>query len=171
MNETIKNILERQSIRKFSEEKVPEEKLKLIVDCAKAAPTAMNKQLRQFTVISNKTKIKKLAKVVGKEIDNDKYCFYDAPILIIVSIDETAKNGELDTACAIQNIYIACQALGLGSVWINQLREISYVPEIRKVLDEFEVPNNHVIWGISALGIPAETPEPKKRKEKVVYIK
>lgn len=171
MNETIKTMLERRSVRKFTDEAVSKEKLDLIVDCAKASPTAKNAQLRQFTVITAASKIQKLAKAIGKEIDNSKYRMYNCPALIIVSTEESAKNGELDTACAIENIYLAAHSLGLGSVWINQLRGISFVPEIRTILDEFEIPKNHVVWGMSAIGVPAETPPLKERTEKVVYIK
>ena len=170
MNETLKTMLERRSVRKFTDEPISKEKLQQIIDCAKASPTARNTQMRQFTVIKNTAKIQKLAKAIGKEIGDTKYHIYNCPVLIIVSIDETAKNGELDTACAIENIYLAAHSLGLGSVWINQLRGISFVPEIRKILDEFEVPKNHVVWGMSAIGVPAEIPPLKERTEKVVYI-
>lgn len=170
MNETIKNILERVSVRKFTDEKISDADLKLIIDCAKASPTAMNKQLRQFTVVKNATKIQKLAKAIGKHIENPKYNFYNPTTLIIVSTEETSEMGELDVACAMENIYIAAHSLGLGSVWINQLRGNSYVPEIREVLDEFGIPKKHVVWGVSALGIPAEKPESKERKEKVIFV-
>lgn len=171
MNETIKTILDRSSVRKFADDAVPQEKLEEILACAKAAPTAKNMQLRQFTVITNKAKIQKLAKTIGEEIGNDKYRIYDCPVLIIVSTEESSVNGELDCACAMQNIYLAAHALGLGSVWINQLRGISFVPDIRKLLDDFGLPKNHVVWGMSALGVPAEVPVAKERKEKVVYVK
>lgn len=171
MNETIKTILDRKSVRKFTEDVVPQEKLEQILACAKAAPTARNMQLRQFTVITNKAKIQKFAKIIGKEINNGQYRIYDCAVLIIVSTEESSINGELDCACALQNIYLATHALGLGSVWINQLRDISFIPEIRKALDDFGLPKNHVVWGMSALGVPAEKPPAKERKEKVVYVK
>lgn len=171
MNETIKNILGRVSVRKFTDEKILDENLDIILDCAKAAPTAMNKQLRQFTVVTNPVKIQKLIKAIGKQLGNADYDMHKPTVLIIVSIDETCEMGELDVACAIENIYIAAHSLGLGSVWINQLRGISYASEIRKVLNEFGVPKNHVVWGMSALGVPAEIPAVKERNEKVVFVR
>ena len=168
VNETIKNILGRVSVRKFTGESISDEDLNLIAECAKAAPTAMNKQLRQFTIVKDPEKIKKLVK--AKHLGDAKYDMRNPTVLIIVSIDETCEMGELDTACAIENIYIAAHSLGLGSVWINQLRGNSYVPEIRKVLDSFGVPKNHVVWGMSALGVPAEKPESKERTEKLVFV-
>ena len=170
MNETIQTLLDRKSIRSFLDKKVSESDLIEITNCAKAAPTARNRQQRQFVVVRSKTKIQKLAKAIAKEIGNDSFTIYNCPVLIIVSVDEACEYGDLDSACAIENIYIACQALGLGSVWINQLRGISYVPSIRKILDSFQVPKNHVVWAMSAIGYPSEIPEPKERTEKVVFI-
>lgn len=170
MNETIKNILERVSVRSFTDEKISDENLKLITDCAKSAPTAMNKQLLQFTVVSDTEKIKKLAKAIGEHIGKTDYNLHNPTTIIIVSTDETNEMGELETGCAIQNIYIAAQSLGLGSVWINQLRCNSYVPEIREILDELGVPKKHVVWGISALGVPADKQLPKDRTEKVIFV-
>lgn len=170
MNETIQTILQRCSVRSFLDKKVPDDLLTQILDCAKAAPTGKNRQLRQFTVITSRPKIQKLAKAIGKYIGNDKYTMYNPPVLIIVSIEETCELGELDTACAIENIYIAAQSLGLGSVWLNQLRGISYVPPIRKILDGFGIPKTHVVWGMSALGYPKEIPEHKERTENIVMV-
>lgn len=76
MNETIKTMLERRSVRKFTDEPISKEKLQQIIDCAKASPTARNAQMRQFTVIKNTAKIQKLAKAIGKEIGDTKYHIY-----------------------------------------------------------------------------------------------
>ena len=55
-------------------------------------------------------------------------------------------------------------------IFINQLREKCNSPEIRRVLDSFNIPKNHVVCGISAIGYPAEHPEPKTRTEPVEFI-
>ena len=49
MNEVINALLTRVSVRKFTDQKIEDEKLKLITDCAKAAPTGKNRQARKFT--------------------------------------------------------------------------------------------------------------------------
>ena len=56
MNEVIKNMLTRVSVRKFTAERVEDEKLKTIVECAKASPTGKNRQMRKFTVVHNREK-------------------------------------------------------------------------------------------------------------------
>ena len=54
MNEVMKNILTRRSTRKFTDEQVPKEILKDIVDAALHAPSGMGKQSWSFTVVTNK---------------------------------------------------------------------------------------------------------------------
>ena len=50
MNEVINAILTRISVRKFTDQRIEDEKLKLIADCAKAAPTGKNRQARLYTI-------------------------------------------------------------------------------------------------------------------------
>ena len=54
MNEVINAILTRISVRKFTDQRIEDEKLKLIADCAKAAPTGKNRQARKFTIVHNR---------------------------------------------------------------------------------------------------------------------
>ena len=51
-----------------------------------------------------------------------------------------------------------CPFLGIGSVWINQLRGICDEPEIRAILREWKIPDDHVIYGLAALGYAASEP-------------
>lgn len=170
MNEIIKNMLTRVSVRKFTAERVEDEKLKTIVECAKASPTGKNRQMRKFTVVHNREKIQELAKAVSSVLDIPNYRIYDCDALILISFEEEDRFGYCDSSVAIENIYLAAHALGLGSVWINQLREKCNSPEIRRVLDSFNIPKKHVVCGISAIGYPAEHPEPKTRTEPVEFI-
>lgn len=58
---------------------------------------------------------------------------------------------------------------GIGSVWINQLRTLCDDPEVRALLDEFEIPSDHVVYGMAALGYPADAP--KKEIHKIGEIR
>ena len=68
MNEVINAILTRISVRKFTDQRIEDEKLKLIADCAKAAPTGKNRQARKFTIVHNREKIQELAQPLQKYI-------------------------------------------------------------------------------------------------------
>ena len=77
---------------------------------------------------------------------------------IIPSNEKSSPFGKEDNACALENIFLAAHSFGIGSVWINQLQGICDAPAIRAVLDELEIPADHVVYGMAALGYPAEAP-------------
>ena len=114
MNEIIKNMLTRVSVRKFTAERVEDEKLKTIVECAKASPTGKNRQMRKFTVVHNREKIQELARAVSSVLDIPNYRIYDCDALILISFEEDDRFGYCDSSVAIENIYLAAHALGIG---------------------------------------------------------
>ena len=125
MNETLNSIFTRRSIRKFTDQKISDDDLKLIAKAACYAPNGRNTERWQFTVIHNEEKIKKLAKAISKELNlDDSYNFYKPDALIIASNSRDNKYGIEDCACALENIFLAAHSLGIGSVWINQLNGI-----------------------------------------------
>jgi len=172
VNQTLETILTRRSIRSFLCKPIPEEDIKQIVEAAVHAPSAMGRETWQFTVVQSKEKIKKLAKVIEKELERENYSMYHPEVLIIPSNLRESPFGKEDNACAMENIFLAAHSLGVGSVWINQLNGISDRLAVREVLTELSVPADHVVYGMAALGYPDETEiAPKVRKGVVVYVK
>lgn len=173
MNETIKNILERRSVRAFSKKKIAKEDLELIVSAAKSAPSGRNRRMAKFTVVQNKEMLKKLAAAVSQTLSlGDGYDFYRPDVLILASNAKDNPLGIEDCACALENIFIAASSLGIGSVWINQLKGICDKPAIRGVLREINLPENHIVLGCAALGYPAEgvPVEMKQRTDAFEFI-
>ena len=166
-NEVIQNILTRRSIRAFQETPVEREKIDTILQCATYAPSAMNRQTWHFTAVLNAEKIKKLYEAVGAALGSSEYNMYKPAALIIPS-NEPGK--EADNACAMQNIMLSAHALGVSSVWINQVKDTCNVPAVRAVLTEFGVPEDHVVFGIAALGYAAGDPRPADKKYPVTII-
>ncbi|MFA6948726.1 MAG: nitroreductase family protein [Eubacteriales bacterium] len=175
MNEVIRAIKERRSVRSFSEKLIPIDALEEIIDCARCAPSARNTQAWHFSIITNARLIKKLASAVGAKLGNAGYDFYRPTALIICSAQSDYPFGRVDCACAMENIFLSAYSLGLGSVWINQLGDICGSPEIRAVLTECGVPEGNVVCSTAALGYPsvnlAQRPEKKKLKEIVNIIR
>ncbi len=141
MNEVIKNILTRRSIRVYKEEQISDEQLNSILEAGKYAPSGGNSQTWRFTALQNKeilehlntlvkAAFKKLevdektyrSKKVGKiAAERENYSFhYHAPTLIIVSNDRDYSNCMADSAVAIENILLSAHSLGLGACYINQ---------------------------------------------------
>ncbi len=161
MNETMKTILERRSIRGFCSEPISEEILKDLANAAMHAPSGMCRKTWQFTVVSNKDMIKRLTGVIERVLERPGYDMYNPVALIIPSNLRDNKYGREDNACALQNIFLAAKSYGVGSVWINQLTGICDEPEVRNLLREMEIPDDHIVYGLAALGYADPTyPKP-----------
>ena len=173
MNEVMSAILTRRSIRKFIDQPIPEDILKDIVEAALHAPSGMGKQTWQFTMITNKDVISRLAVAIGKELDRKGYDIYKPAALLMVSNITGGNWTKEDNACALENAFLAAHSYGVGSVWINQMQNINDRPAIRSILNELGVPSNHSVTGMAALGYadPESPVLPIKRIGKVVYIK
>ena len=131
----------------------------------------MNRQTWKFTAIQNKEKINSLAKVIREALGRDEsYNMYNPATIILVSNDRDNTNGLADSSCALQNIFLMANSLGIGSCWINQLKTICDEPSVRELLDEFEIPKNHIVWGIAALGYANETPREHAIKDNIIKI-
>lgn len=169
MNSVIENILTRRSVRAFTDKEISREDVDLLVKAALYAPSARNLQTWRFTVLTKKEDIKELSEAIGRVLERDGYNMYNPSLVIIPSNKKESPYGRDDNACALENIFLAAHSMGIGSVWINQLNGISDDPEIRKVLNRFEIPEEHVIFGIAALGYGAE--EEKKQVEKTGEVK
>ena len=164
-NELIELLKTRRSIRSFTDREIEPEKLRQIAEAAVYAPSAMNRQSWHFAVICGREKLDRLAAVVRVACGRDEgYNFYRPAAMIIASNERDFRMGVDDCACALQNIFLAAHALGVGSVWINQIRDVCDVPEVRAVLTEFGVPENQVVYGSAALGYAANPPKPAEKK-------
>jgi nitroreductase len=83
-------------------------------------------------------------------------------VLIITSNDKESRFRDVDNACAMENIYLAASSMGLGCVWINQVKDCYDDVEVRKLLTEFGIPENHGVYGCAAIGYPAGEPREKQ---------
>ncbi len=166
MNEIMKNIVSRRSVRKFSDKMISEENLSQIITAGLYAPSAMNTQLWQITVLKNDEKIVNLQKAIAKALDRpDYHRFYGAPVFIIVTVPEDYRHGAVDTACVLENMFLAAHSLGVGSVWINQLRDSCNDTDVRALLTEIGIPENHICFGCAAIGY-ADCELPADRENK-----
>ena len=170
MNEIINNILTRRSVREFIEKPIKREELNEILKAASYAPSGMNRQTWQFTAVTNREKIQKLAKAIAKKLSRENYNLYNPEVIIIHSNERESIWGKEDNACALENIFLAAHSLGIGSVWINQLQDICDEKEIRDILKDFGIPDNHIVYGFAALGYPKEGIKKEPLKTGIIKI-
>jgi nitroreductase len=161
--ELLKFLLTRRSIRRFKAEPVPIELVKKVLDIARYAPSAGNRQPWIYIVVTDPEIKKKLA-----SIHRWAYPLEDAPLGIVIACDKNISPDSYHVDCANATMYImlALHALGLGSVWLQTLRNVE---EIQRALN---LPSNFVPIAMLAVGYPAESPAPRPRKElkEITYL-
>lgn len=170
MNETIKVLKERRSIRKYKDIQITEEELNTILECGMYAPSGKNRQSGLIVVIQNKELISKIAKInasfVNKEGLNP---FYDAPTLIIVFADKNISTYIQDGSAIITNMLNAAYSIGVSSCWIHRAKETFETEEGKKLLQQWGIPSNYEGIGNCVLGYAdCENPKPLPRKDNYV---
>ena len=121
-NNTVKVILDRVSCKSYSNKKVSTSKIQKIAECGKNAPSGMNRQICNITVVNTKRNVEKLREL-SKEILN-RDCFYNAQTMVLVHAPREDKFCITDCSCILENMFIAATALKLGSCWINQVDDL-----------------------------------------------
>lgn len=172
MNETIKTLLNRRSIRKYKSEQIKDEELNLVLEAGKYAPSGGNQQSELFVVVQNKKVIEKITKmnaaVIGKE-GADPY--YGAPTIILVFADKTKATPLEDASLALGNMYNAAYSIGLGSCWIHRTKQMFESEEGKALLKEWGIEGDYVGVGSCILGYSdCEHPEAAPRKDNFVVM-
>ena len=168
-NAVIENILSRRSTRAFETKPIDHEDLETIVTCGQWAPSAMNRQEWAFIVIESAEKVAHLAKVMEGVLGRGAYNMYAPAAAILVAHKKEAMFGREDDGCAMENMFLAAESLGIGSCWINQLQGICDEPSIRAELDALGVPADFEIHGICALGYTAKATPARDRESQVIW--
>lgn len=173
INPIVQNILSRRSIRRFSDKRIPRPLLEMLCKTGYYAPSGHNTQSWRFTVVDAPETVayaKEIIRRTAKANDVYFYGFENPAGLIFISNDRRNPYGKFDVACAAENIMLAAHSYGLGSVWLNPLMEICDEPDVRKLLNDYHVPQTHIVWATIALGYPVSEGNMLAKKEDVVYF-
>lgn len=152
-------IKRRYSVRSYRAKAVPEEVLKRVLEAARLAPSASNRQDYKFVVVREAEKRKELARAA-----NYQSFVGEAPVVIVaVSLNPgrimscEVPAYAVDLAIAIDHITLVAVEEGLGTCWIGAFSQ----EEVKKILD---IPEKYKVAALLALGFPADRPGPKTRK-------
>lgn len=170
INELLKLMNQRVSVREFKDDVISKEDLITLAEAGRTAPTAMNRQLLTFTIVDNAKMVKTLAKAIGKAIKNPNYNLYNTKQLILISTPRSNKLGEVEIGLASENIYLAATALNLGIVWTNQLRDICDDEGVRSVLNTIGIDSNDICYNALVVGKPVEISESKEHTQTIRYV-
>ena len=172
MNDIIKAMEERRSIRKFKAEMPKKEDLEQIIEAGLYAANGMGKQAVITVAVTSKELRDKLSKV-NCEIGGWKEGFdpfYGAPAILIVLAQKDWVNRVYDGSLVMGNMMRAAHSLGLGSIWIHRAKEEFEQEEWKKFLKDIGVEGEWEGIGHCAVGyIDGDAPKAAPRKEGRVF--
>lgn len=165
MNPVLQNILDRHSCRSFTEQPVESEKLQDLLTAAVWAPSGRNEQSWHFTLLANTEKIQALAAAVREADNRPARLQLFRTGCLSHRIRRTRQPQQLSRCRrGNENVLLTATSLGLGTCWINQVRDVCDVPAVRALLTEYGVPESHIVNASAAIGYPAAQPVIHERK-------
>lgn len=166
MNEAMKNLLERRSVRGYKKDLVPAEVLDEILEAGKYAPSGMGQQKTLMVVTQDPEFVAKLSKMNADVMGAKSDPFYGAPTVVIVFADSEQGTCVENGSLVMGNLMNAAHAVGVDSCWIHRAREVFDSEEGKALKAEWGVPESYIGIGHCVLGYRSgEYPEAKKRKD------
>jgi nitroreductase len=152
----------RYSCRKYDTRPVEEEKLMLVLEAGRVAPSAVNFQPWHFYVIQEAAQLEKFNAAYHRE------WFKTAPCVIVICTnheqswkrkEDGKDHGDVDAAIATDHMTLQATELGLATCWICNF----YVDRTRELL---KLPEHLEAVVILSLGYPLDTSDPERHQEK-----
>jgi nitroreductase len=152
----------RRSVRLFDGRPIEKEKMDMILEAARLAPSSCNSQPWRFIVVDDGLLLKKIAKAqpVGPNVNK----FLENAGAIIVCVDEpkllvhkaadmvNRDNQRIDVGIAMEHMVLVATELGIGSCWIGWFSE-------KKVKELLRIPGRKTVSVLLALGYPKNKPD------------
>lgn len=152
-------IEKRYSVRAYKPDPVEDDKLQQVLQAARLAPTASNRQPFQLIVIHTAGREAELKRIYNRD-------WFVQPPLVICACGIPAQgwvrgNGknynDVDVAIAMDHLILAAANLGLGTCWVGAF-------DARAAREVLHLPDDVEPIAFTPLGYPADQPGPKKRK-------
>lgn len=166
--DVIEAIKTRRSVRSFTDESVPKKMIDEILEAGRAAPSAGNRQARDFFVVTkDETKQKIVEAALGQSF------IAQAPYVIVVCANQerianpyASRGIELyciqDASASVQNMLLALHSKGLATCWIGAFDE-------KAVSQVLELPEHLRPVAILPIGHPAEEGNPRPKRDDDVH--
>jgi nitroreductase len=156
--DALEAIRKRRSVRKYTGDTIPRKDLEKIIDAGRFAPSGYNEQPWEFIVVTDREMIDQL-KVAAEWMEK-------AAAIIAVVMDPSSRWWIEDGSAAIENILLACTALGYGACWLEGYT-LPLEEEFKVLLG---IPEEKRLLTLIPVGVPAEWPtKEKKPLEEVIH--
>ena len=169
MNEVIKAIKERRSVKSYKPDAVPTELLDAILEAGTYAPTGRNMQSPIIIAVTDKNLRDKISKLNAEVMGMDGDPFYGAPAVLVVLADKSRNTYLYDGSLVMENLMLAAHNEGVGCCWV-----MHFDPTAMR--EKFNIPENVEPTALLVMGYPAEDAKPldmhfksRPMEETVVY--
>ncbi len=164
MNEVLKCLQERRSVRSYRAEQIKDSELDAIVRAGAYAASGMGRQPCRVVVLQKPEDIAQLERLNAEILGNPgAHPFYGAPTVCVVFADSGSNTAVEDGSLVIGNMMNAAHSLGVSSCWIHRARQTFELPEGKALMkrwgvNESDIGVGHCILGYSAQALPAAKP-------------
>ena len=169
MNEALKNLMDRRSIKKYKSDMVPMEIIDQICEAGKYAACGRGAQAGLIIAVTDKAMRDKLSAMNAAVMGTDTDPFYGAPVVLVVLANKEVPTYLYDGSLVIGNLMTAANALGIGSCWIHRAKQMFESEEGRQILADLGIEGQWEGIGNCVIGYADEEKTAKPRKENWVY--
>lgn len=175
-NATIETIMNRKSVRSYTEQKLSDAQIETLLKAAMAAPSGINIQPWRFVVVTDQATMNAL-----RANDRTQAMYSQAAAIFVIcgetefswkGSEEKVPNGNwtADCAAATENLLLAAESLGLGAVWTACY---PYEDRMSKAISVLGIPEGVTPYSIVPVGYPAgnDKPKDKWKPENIHYNK
>lgn len=184
-NETIDSILNRRSIRAYTEEPLTQEELDTVLECAVWAPSGMNMQTTKYVAVQDKELMKLLSEDdkkfmqappprpgmapppgggPGPDMKKRKLA-YGAPCVILIFDTPEMGGKTINSALGEENICLAAHSIGLGTCILGGMGAFNDAENTKLWKERLGIPEEYSYISCVAIGHPAQPGKPGPRKE------
>lgn len=172
--DAIQTILRRTSVRQYSDRELSDQEVHTILEAGMAGPSCVNARDWSFIVVRNPETLAKMADANGRPAEPLRRA--KLGILLCGDLERAfARAPEywvIDGAIAAQNMVLAAQAMGIGSVWLGTWPQMDRVERQAALfhLPETQIPHSIIAFGYPAEDLPEKT-KPDFEADRVHYEK
>ena len=172
MNEILKCIEERRSVKAYTPEMPKKEDIDTVIKAGLKAASGRNRQCAIIIAITDKATRDRLSRANAAVLGMENDPFYGAPAILVVLAKKEVHTAIYDGSLCLGNMMLAAHSLGLGSCWVHRAREVFETEEWREWLKSIGVEGEYEGIGNLLLGYPkGDYPAPKERAPgRVFYV-
>ncbi len=163
-NEVLSIIKKRSSARAYSTEEISKEELNTILEAGLMAPTGMNRKEIRFSVVKGDNPVlteldEEKRRLRGQDVQPHNF-YYEAPVLIFLSAEDDFKWSRVDAGIAVQNMALAAESIGLGSLIIGCVYDALNGEKKAYFSDKLQIPEGYSFQIALAVGHKTDNKTP-----------